>query len=348
MSSTLSSYVDPKYSFRAIPKSTDHIYIDLTKYNDQHDTAQCVFQENLTNILVSKPEDYNITIARIDLPMKSVPLFKFVDGAYQIAIGVGGRYGTYNAQTVVFNRLKDPSDPTRDYIYCIYDFFDCINTAFAAAIAAVIPGESCFFDYDTMGTVSLFATSGFANPNVSITCNNDLASKFGSFDWTFYPGGYNNQPYSAWRFNVIARSLNIIDSLVPYGGVTGTTVPFIVNNGNGTDPGSFLEFNNLVCVCNFPVENEMSINGVPGSKVNYTPILTDFIISVNDPQGLAGRLVYQPELYRLISLKGATPIQSIFIQWFLRSRDGSLVPLNLVPYDNASMKILILKKGRVS
>lgn len=335
---------------------SEHVYFDASKFNNTDNIAPCIFQENLPYQIVKNPSLYNVTVARFSLPMDSLPLFRFQDNTYYVTCISGGKSGTVNKEAVVFPRTKAASDPTRDYIYNVYEFLTYLNTAIQNCITANggLAGENAFVDYnDVAGVMTLYATAGFINQNNSLCFNDELAVKFTTFDWVYFKGGYYiganpDGVYSTWRFNIRARSTNVVDSIIPYGAVTGTTGPYVTNNGDGYDIGGMLDFSRLVCATNLPVQNEATVNSQNSGKMDFVPSITDFVISSTTPNSLVGDATYQAQLYRLIPLVGGVPIQSISLQWYLRGRAGQLEPLYLFPYANASIKLLFLAKDRSS
>lgn len=80
-----------------------------------------------------------------------------------------------------------------------------------------------------------------------------------------------------------------------------------------------------------------------GNNANISQVITDFV---------ANESLYKPSLtyipsaeYRLINLRGNTPVSNLDVEVFYRNRVGELVPFRLGVGGTATIKLLFIRKG---
>ena len=106
---------------------------------------------------------------------------------------------------------------------------------------------------------------------------------------------------------------------------------------------------------NVPVSNSQIANPVifssegdcstQGGADNISPILTDFIVPLMIGNEYKPKINYSPSEYRLLDLKGNTPLKSCDLQVFWKSKvDSKLHPFILGSQCGASCKIMFRKK----
>ena len=80
---------------------------------------------------------------------------------------------------------------------------------------------------------------------------------------------------------------------------------------------------------------------VSSTGANYANIITDMI---SDGQ-YSPTLLYQPTVYRMISLIGSQPIKNIDIQVYYKNKLGIMIPFRLLSNCSSSIKIMFSKKN---
>lgn len=132
------------------------------------------------------------------------------------------------------------------------------------------------------------------------------------------------------------------------GDVTGTS-PFTVTQDSPSLPLWF-DLKKVILVTNLPINSESvpTINANTGGQeglTSYQPILTDFIVSFETSSDIGTVLNYNPtSQYRLADMSNATPVQSLFFQFYWLDTYSNQHPLLLSPNQVASLKIAFLKK----
>ena len=93
------------------------------------------------------------------------------------------------------------------------------------------------------------------------------------------------------------------------------------------------------------VYNTNQIFSVTGENANLTNVLTDFIVPLTTGGEYKPSINYTPTgEYRLVSMFGESPVNSIQVNVFYKNRFGTLVPLTLGFGCSASIKILFRRK----
>jgi len=80
---------------------------------------------------------------------------------------------------------------------------------------------------------------------------------------------------------------------------------------------------------------------VSSTGANYANIITDMI---SDGQ-YSPTLLYQPAVYRMISLNGSQPIKNIDVQVYYKNKLGMMTPFRLLSNCSSSIKIMFSKKN---
>lgn len=220
-------------------------------------------------------------------------------------------------------------------------------------LAALYPNtDKPFFFYDSntqlvkLVVPHIFVPSSGSpdSGSVKLFINNACLQYLESFPFFFY--GYN-QP-SGRDFDFVFE--NTANFYYPTPGIVNNTPPPISKYFTYGQEYNTLYYWTSVRSLVFtsqtlPILNEI----VPGTNNSgdYTsfPILTDFIISSDTAGQSRSIAVYNPTAqYRLISLSGNYPINSVDIKIYWKDQLGNLYPLYLQQNTQASIKIGFFKK----
>jgi hypothetical protein len=93
-----------------------------------------------------------------------------------------------------------------------------------------------------------------------------------------------------------------------------------------------------------PSKNSNGDNTSTGSVV-YNPILTDFAVDLQTANDLQSVLIYNPTILRLTDLSGKSPISRIDITFSWQDRFGNQLVIPINSYQQASIKLLFVKKS---
>jgi hypothetical protein len=333
--------------------------------------------------IIKDPSQYYAGIVRMQIPCSNIPLIQFLiqtpvldinKGIYSFSIGGPTSAGndfvlgtetffTFVPQITVPSYLLPPvGTPTQtfsDYYY-LYDytwFIQIMNTALKAAVisyytAAGIaqPASYPYFNYDaTTQLISLYTLAPFQQ-------------QFGTSQsiYTTNPIIYFNNPLRRFFGGLSYNTSNlIIQGLRPTANNYIVIIPNPQNTAVGITTTSY-QYNqygywaflkNIVISTNMNVNSEIFYINNSGSSqnVDYLNVLTDFApdYAVQNGAGLESQVVTYnaPSLYRLFSFNQNTPLYAISLQVNLVDNYNNLSTLQLDYGEQASFKIMFIKKS---
>jgi len=346
---------------------SDNVYLNILIPNNIPSTnpfpqaIQAVYDESLTQPVLADPSKYYASIIRFSMPLDTIPFFSFpLDRSQtnanlsQLLIGITNNVGVDFPAFVTYIPQNDypppvTTDPTFSYgqsispyyfIYSIQPFINMINTALLAAYtASTVGGGAPFYVYNpATQLIGLVVTAGFLATGAKIYMNNYLKNYLDSFP--FY--SKNSIQTGAYRYT------HNLDTL-PYGAPVGGPYEFL-EEYNSLD--LWFDIRKIVVTSSsLPVIPEASPSFVPDASygtngsANYSPIVTDFVISYNNINDVSSVLVYEPSpQYRLVNMSSQSPIQRLNFSFFWLSKNGTLYPVFLSPNNSITMKIGFFKK----
>lgn len=319
------------------------------------------FNNNYDDVILDDPDDYCISVARMDLSILDLALFDFAtEGPFVISIRdpIGGAVGS---ATLVFPpNLTTSSLP---FIRNLNDFLTSINTGFAAAVVAfnAAPGphaaltQTPHMEYESKTqTLSLWAQNEYwedqsplplpPNNPVEIWWNWNLYRRFNDFMVFFQ--GFNRTDFLDVRMKILDRFNNNVTTPDATHAAAGV---WHVMYQEKSFTSSLLDLKSIiVTTTSIPVNTEYITSSGTTTQGTIRPIITDFI-PINDPNTsilpLADqRLQYFPPFYRLTDLVGKKELRQIDIKVFISTTDGILFPLLLAPQQSSSIKLAFIRK----
>ena len=257
-------------------------------------------------------------------------------------------------------------------IYSYQYFINLVNTTFQNAFnglkALVISGSDTlpstyypYLDYDfNTGCATLNADiSGYnlalTNP-IEIYFNIGLFTLFSSFDALYY-GTNSITNGKNYKFNVLVNPNN--NNILTYGNafIPGETVISYIQCyqefstlANIAQPISSLVFTSSLLPILGSLQSRPILFNAPQSSSQQTQnstvvnMITDITVDSTIFSGFKPTLIYNSNIYRLISLQGNAALRSYDISVFYKDRYGNVRPFLLPCGGSASLKIMFKKK----
>ena len=331
------------------------------------------FQETRSKPFIYSPQDYYMSIVRFSLDTCSLPIWVPTIQASQpdYDLTIYSVSMTYNGQTVQTYVQFVPQDLTQSappkpnstqtglqlfceyyYVYNYEYVISLINTALAscfASLGALTALPTTNIPYMKWDNTNLMATlitdqNGFNNSSndfIGLYMNNALYQLFSSLPMII-------------NSTTSTTGLNYQISCNAYGiGSTSTstyTQQLLIQEYSTIsvwNPVMSIVFtsNTMPIVCEQLSAPLVFMNGTTiqsTNNSNIANIITDFEA---DNGIYKPNLVYQPSIFRYKELIGNSPLSSIDIQCYWKSRSGNLIPFYLNTGCSASMKLMFVLLG---
>jgi len=367
-------------SYSTVSQEADNVYLNVVINHDDSQGVQptlAAYRENKSSPIISKMEDYYMSIIRFVIPGDTIPLFimPIVPGQTDpnlTPLVISIQFGTsvFPVNLEYFNtnpaflppNQNNPNGQIITPYYFTYSFNKMIlmiNTALATAYAnfvaafpaapQVVANQTPFFFYDpATELISLivhytWATTG-ANQAL-ITINYELANYLFAFPFTS---------------KLLTPTLD--------------TLAFYIDNNNGTNgyalygtaptnPPSFLQISQeyvatqywislrklVILSSSLPTRKEVvPVINEDGSQTGQyagQSILTDFVPPVEYLSQVRTISYYNPtSQYRLVDIPNSGPLSNIDISVYWQDKLGNLYPIYLSVYQQASFKIGFFRK----
>lgn len=333
---------------------SDNTYINCV-INPSFNNAPAIFDQTFTLPLLDDPSQYYCSIIRFVAPLNAIPYFHFPLNINQSNANVGslifGIKTTLNVKTAVpviyvpNNNLPVPTTTAvsapywtnnqaiSDYygIFSIQQVITMFNVAVQSALTASGTAGSAVYSYNsTTQLISLTVNAAFVATGASIFMN-DAAENFLS---TF-------QFYENYTPTVEDDYYHVLTPLpAPVGG------PYVfVEEAIGMS--LWYDLRNIIITSNsLPIRFESVPSGSDSGLVAYKPIVTDFIIGLDDVNVASCIAIYNPQSqYRLIDMTSHTSIVKIQLSILYADKFGNNFPLLLDRSQSASIKLGFFKKN---
>lgn len=339
----------------------DHVYYDLSLENTSSIPIQASLFENRNTPLISRPNDWYISVIRMNIPTAYIPIFVWPSqGAnipdntyYSVTIrraGVDHRsYVTYVAQ----NNLTSV-DPNYLFVYSYQQFIDAINAALNAAYIAAggTATQPPYLIYNAeSGLISLIAEYAYANTatEYEIYFNFPLFAYFDNF--LAKRLGFSQTNGKDVLLYVENTGNNDYESHPPGYPLSGTNNAYKMQQEycslfNWSSARSIVFTSNTIPVASENINAQ--IQGAQSNGTNTRKILTDFEFDVQNGisnNTLRSYVQYSPKVYRLIDLESNQPIYQTDIQIFFETEDQVLYPLYINPGEYISIKIMFRNRS---
>lgn len=362
----------------AIKRQNDRIYYNI-RIGHQPGTgaSPAIYREELTQSIVENPSDYYLSIIRFTIPTQEIPIFQadiqpfpntnLNNTVYSVTLNYGantsGQIFIQYTSTTAHAEQSRPltlNHPNVDktayyYIYTYTEFLLQINTALAAAFAA-LPGKpggalAPYFIYDeNIEKISLVAQRLYYDVALGVGNYIEIYSNLQLFNFldgipTFYFGdnqinGEDNQYLIRDKRNNYYQPPDVA--------VVTPPAYFIMTQEYNTLP-NWNSFKSLVLVSNLlPIIQEYvpRVSGQNQGVVNSQGILKDFEPLIE--LGPEARTSVQYQIngpYQLINLNSDSPLTKIDISIYWVNKLGDQYLL-LIPYDQVvTLKMVFIKKS---
>lgn len=328
--------------FTSRSTQNDHIYYNAIIRNNTNNIKVAKFSETRQTALIDDPSSYYATIARFQVPTTQLPIFNFINGSYSVTLTFNGVPFTTD---LVFVR-RDFAYPDEQFIFDYQEMIDMINTAFATSFTALKlafplapPTVPPFMLYNghEVGTSIRFEDQydpAVASPTIEVYMNSVLFSFFNNYliDYLSFTAD------EAVRFIVKDNGNNVVGT----DRIMSQTYPTFYN---------WYDFKSLIITSNsLPIASE-AIGAVVGGQSGLNTqlsIITDFVPTQWGTNDTASKLVYSPEpQYRYLDMYSNQSIRKLDFQILYEDKFGQIRPLFLAPGQEASIKMLFVKKDVV-
>ncbi len=334
--------------------------------------------------LLDKASDYYVAVVRFAIPLDSVPVMVMEIVPNQnnpnltpYIIGITYNATNYPNQLIYSadNNLVPPVQNQENqvitpyyFIYAYNAFIDMINASLSqtwssSGLAGIFPNSiPPYFIYDTVG-LTLIVPDCFRRvvsplTNIpTIYVNSALESFLSSFQ--YYSLG-TNQPFGKDEEFILSpnRGDIVLSNVKPYY-PAGITPPATTASPNiATDYWSITsEYNTfqlwdslrkIVIISNtMPVRTEGIPSANPASPglSSGLPILSDFVLDLQQAGDSRSIAHYNPQTYKLVDLVSDLPLTKIDIQLFWQDRNQNLYPIKLSSFQTASIKLGFFRKN---
>jgi len=341
-----------------VKRTEDHIYVNLNQYNTGTIDEVVNIQKTFSEVILPNSSDYEMSVIRFDLYGFNIPIINlqnyFVNNTAPTTILQVKMI--YNSTEFTRPLIWVPfSSYPNDYLYYDYNHFSTIvnnainlccsdiNTAFPGTIV-----QNPRLEYDPLTTrYALYADGGvfgdaLVNP-VQIWFNGVLYDLLHSLPYQYFQSG-----------NPDFLRLSIRQIFNPTGTDNSKVISGITNYVMLQEYQSLICMNSaksIVLTSDLPIVEEYitsvgsDFTGGNTSTIQY-PIVSDFILDSPNGYELFNHIIYNPTAeYRMLSLTGSRPIQSIKMKLFYQDANGVLTPVLIAGKRRINIKIMFRKKN---
>ena len=327
-------------------KSTDDIvYVNINIYNANQTKSIPMELQPITRTqpIVNRASDYYCSVVRFEIPRLGIPFFNFPDPSnvrqFYITFSDGTIDTTQQLTFIPAGILTGVEQP----VFFVNQFLKSINDGFRLCNAQALLD----------GVVGVTA-----NPPIILMRGDNrlqiLVDQAASFqlwlNWDLYNyvqgifgyfNGYNNTDFKDEQIYYDPADTGILNNRVTFDGVD-----YYAAIQEYEAFYTWLDLAGLLLTSStLPALPEYT-QGVDQSGNNTTfNILTDFIPSLDDPVPDNSPFIYTAKNYRLIDLKGDSPITKIDIKAYYIDKFNIVKELYLPPNTAFSAKLMFVKKS---
>jgi len=352
-----------------IEKIGDNIYVNVVFNHTDNSTfipTPAIFNVTKTLPILSKADDYYVSIIRFTIPLATLPLYIFpiVPNSGSTApqpsplfIGITTPGGTDFPEQITYvpdnslfpivnqnNPLKQIITPYY-YVYTYQLLLNRINVALNNAfIAASSPGAGVapfFYLNSTTNLISLVVSKAFVTSGAKIFGNDEILAYIEGIEIFFFD--FNSPSNHAFNF-VLNTTPNFdfyFNTMFP------TPSDYNIYTQEYSTLAAWSSLRNIIITSNtIPVLNEfIPISGTSQEVSSSLPIITDFNPDIErggDSRSVA--YYYPTSQYRLVDLISSRPIQSIDLRLLWQDRVGNIYPITIGKNQTANVKLVFVRK----
>lgn len=348
---------------------TGHIYYNINLTNNDTNGGQqppaVSFTETRNTPYLQCPRDYYMSVVRFSLETPTLPTIipqpriggvdentLIYSTRVELTAGGGVSYVvTYTPQNenpppklpITQQDVQNPYYNTYSYMAFIMMVNDALQSAYVAVGGAAQPP---YLQWDTGGNVAILIMdqNDVDVLGLKVYFNDSLFTLFSSFlsRTKTINGYYFHEIYSP---PVPTAIISTVGGKTYYNVIQEyTTAPLWTPIDSIVFTTSMIPINPELVAAPV-VYNTNQIFSVTGENANLTNVLTDFIVPLTTGGEYKPSINYTPTgEYRLVSMFGESPVNSIQVNVFYKNRFGTLVPLTLGFGCSASIKILFRRK----
>jgi len=343
-------------------ETNDYIYYNVKVSNpeDSNTIRLCKFDETRVRDILKTPWDYDMAVARFDIPSSTLPIWVWPgDDQYEVSLewqgttvtsfvtyaGDGNAEAPYGLSINTYQGLSDviteAIQDCSDQLAAIYPGpgLDWLNYAGPPPKMAYNPETNIFefrVPYDTPdGGEGNWTTNqtGVPDPNdISLNFSRSLARVMRSFQTRI-----TNDPSTYYQLLIKDNGNNVVQDQI-----TPPPPREFVMYQQYVALYDINDFDSLIFRTNrIPVNSELD----GGQRDANRHILTDFKIRIQEY--IEGTIQYEPRLYRYYPLMTNSRLREIDLQVFWQDKKGTERPLYLDAGETATVKIQFRRKSHI-
>ena len=310
----------------------DIVYYNLVLNNIGSNTEiiPMRFQQQIVCPFIIKPDDWNVSIVRFNIPNYFSPLFTFQDTTYYVTL----KYSTYSVRLPVVYQSRYP-DPNARYVFEVQHMIDMINTTLASCLTAlnIVHPTGCteppYLIYDNVTQlISLIAPKAYYDVNLSIPITISVDYLLFKF-LDGLPASETTDTDAEFQLLVQDAKNNTYD----------TNYWIMTQQHPSLD--IYSDFQSIQFTTNLPIRNEFV------GEQDQQAIIQDYMpndLNINTFHNHISFTAVYP--FRFVNLMGAPAITNISFTVYMVKNDGSREVMQIPNNDAASIKLMFVKKRK--
>jgi hypothetical protein len=346
--------------------SSDHIYYNVLFKNNSDEMQDAYFTETRSNPILSRPNEYHMSIIRFSIPTFGVPLFvwplnpdRTPNNTYYYFF-----FKYKNFQYISYVNFKSwVGSNDLPSVFCVQNFLDMCN-------------EALFIGHDYMVT-NVPGYPGTNPPYLMFEPSTQLLSLVADKGYTtiLNPGPgefpiYLDANYQLHTFFESIPHAKILDI------ASGDSIRFVIENTGDNEivlkspinpsnlyasvdgykmTGEYHVVQNwsslksiIITSINLKTKEELIQNQFTINQNSSLQILTDFEPHATSLSEIRAWQNYNANIYRKVDLTSSSEIKNIDIQIYWSDKDNNIYRLKIPPTYYFSIKLLFVKKDLVS
>lgn len=338
------------------------IYYNTAYTNPETTARAAVIKETRNSAILDKPDDWMASIVRFDVSTNSIPIAVIK----QVGSPPGAATDCYVTLTFAGvdytqNVLLTKSQTENfNFVYSYQHWLDNINTALAAAFAAIpAPGanqDPPIFALDpTTSLIRLYVTSRYllTDPNLIQISMNDKTYRYLRGFQAFFNGNalptFKDYSLIVLPNNTFALPAAAARQTYPVSVASANYVYY--SSQEKPNLGSWNPVRSLVITSELIpsrpefIQTNINTNTPYGLSGSFQSILTDFIQDQSSDPAARGVTVYLPTAeYRMIDLLGDCPLSNVDFKISWTDFEGNVYPIMLAPGETFGVKLMFRRR----
>ena len=329
--------------------SDDHVYLEISitsPFNEDGSYSPVKYQATKTEAIIDKPSDYHLFIDRFSISGFDFPVSIF-DPANPGTVSLQYN-GDLVSQDLVFVRRGPPVPPTEPeyyFVYAINHYLEMLNTAFAAAFAALAapPAGSLAprMVFDSVAQRFKLYTSPEYDSTlvtpINIYFNPTLQYRFPFFD--------QSAADAALGLEVNTAQLYIQDTLTNT--ETINAQDYLVTTDEASSAAYWSPIQNIIFTTNtIPVSNTFTdYQSDDRGAANSQPILISFKLPVENYHAQNQNILFIPQTsINQLDLSTEIPLKKLDIELLWQDYRGRTYPIRTPGGFTSDIKLLFVRK----